>query len=41
VRGAYGAGVSVYRNFLARGGDVNLPIHNPLKISFGKPRPAP
>lgn len=39
--GAYGAALSIHRNFLGRGRDVNLPEHTPLEISFGKPRPAP
>jgi len=41
VLGAYGAALSIHRNFLGRGRDVNLPIHTPLEISFGKPRPTP
>ncbi len=41
VLGAYGAALSIHRNFLGRGRDVNLPEHTPLEISFGKPRATP
>jgi hypothetical protein len=40
VLGAYGAALAIHRNFLGPGREVNLPMHTPLEISFGKPRPA-
>lgn len=38
VFGGYGAARSVYRNFLSRGRDVELPENTPIEISLGKPR---
>jgi hypothetical protein len=35
--GAYGAGTSIYANFISRGRDVILPKDTPLEIGFGPP----
>ena len=37
--GAYGAGTSIYANFISRGHDVVLPKDTPLEIGFGPPHP--
>jgi hypothetical protein len=37
--GAYGAGSSVYANFLSRGHDVVFPKDTSLEVSFGSPHP--
>ena len=39
--GAYGAGVSVYTNFIARGRDVVFPKNTAMAISIGTRQPAP
>jgi len=38
--GVYGAGSSVYSNFLSRGHDVVFPKDTPLEIAFGNPHPS-
>jgi hypothetical protein len=38
--GAYGAGMSIYANFLSRGHDVVFPKDTPLEIGFGPPHSA-
>jgi len=38
--GAYGAGSSIYANFLSRGHDVVFPKDTPLEVAFGTPHPS-
>jgi hypothetical protein len=37
---AYGAGSSIYSNFLSRGREVVFPKDTPLEIGFGNPHPS-